>query len=494
MLRQISISNFKCFTTKETVDLNQLTVFSGKNSSGKSSLYQPLVCLAQQTPNDDVKIGNNYIPVLNTYGNLIKLGSAEELLSDPESPLDIELEYDEANIRFSYSLVEKRLLLSSQRFILYQIELDEDAVTSYSYYYSNLTKRFTIEGSHSFIFDNSYVQHELDSLIYSVLDEYSKSGKELPITNTEFTKGYFYKHDITFEEVDDISFLNNVLLGFSVSWDDIRIIIKDEILDLINPDMLDECIKKLQAATKSKRLRLSISSDYLDLGFPYERLVPVFPFRGTPKRYYDYVQDQDVISAFKYNCPAVIPYDINGDEIVSGSAQEAIRYWLKKIPEINNVRVNDRITDVSAEILIGSGNKEYPLNAVGYGLGQAIPIIIQLLTRHPKALYIIDEPEIHLHPQAQIALALFIETMSKIGRQIIMETHSEYIINKFILDSIKSTNKDIGLFWINKNNESSSVSRIEYDRLGFINNKPEGFSDGMESINNDILDFRMDNL
>lgn len=69
------------------------------------------------------------------------------------------------------------------------------------------------------------------------------------------------------------------------------------------------------------------------------------------------------------------------------------------------------------------------LGQVGIGLSQALPIVATAVVSKPGDLVMIETPEAHLHPGAQHRLANMIIELARRGRQVIVETHSEHIVN-----------------------------------------------------------------
>ncbi len=75
-----------------------------------------------------------------------------------------------------------------------------------------------------------------------------------------------------------------------------------------------------------------------------------------------------------------------------------------------------------------STNEFKPEN-VGFGISYALPIIVAVLAAEKNSLLLIENPESHLHPQAQAKLAELMALAAQNGVQICIETHSEHIIN-----------------------------------------------------------------
>lgn len=65
----------------------------------------------------------------------------------------------------------------------------------------------------------------------------------------------------------------------------------------------------------------------------------------------------------------------------------------------------------------------------GFGVTYAFPIILATLSAPKGAILIVENPEAHLHPQGQSRIGIFIAKMAGAGLKIIVETHSDHILN-----------------------------------------------------------------
>ncbi len=76
--------------------------------------------------------------------------------------------------------------------------------------------------------------------------------------------------------------------------------------------------------------------------------------------------------------------------------------------------------------------KPLNLSTVGYGVSQALPVLVELLARGKGSWFAIQQPEVHLHPCAQAALGdLFFEMASTNKMVLLVETHSDYALDRF---------------------------------------------------------------
>lgn len=141
--------------------------------------------------------------------------------------------------------------------------------------------------------------------------------------------------------------------------------------------------------------------------------------------------------------------------------------------------------------------KFYATN-VGYGLSYALPIIVALLTASTNSLIIIENPEIHLHPHGQSELAKLIARVAQTGTQIIVETHSDHIINGILVSTKQFENGENGIdrnkvqiFNCKKNDatQTAEVTPINIVGDGKIDIQPDGFFDQTERDLSYLLGF-----
>ncbi len=89
---------------------------------------------------------------------------------------------------------------------------------------------------------------------------------------------------------------------------------------------------------------------------------------------------------------------------------------------------------------------KHPLNIsnVGYGVSQVLPVVVEILTCPDDHWFAIQQPEIHLHPKAQAALGKLMHYLATVrGHHYFIETHSDYLIDRFRL-RIRESGKTAG--------------------------------------------------
>jgi len=112
---------------------------------------------------------------------------------------------------------------------------------------------------------------------------------------------------------------------------------------------------------------------------------------------------------------------------------------------------------------------------VGFGIGQALPVLVEGLRTPPAGVFIVQEPEIHLHPDAQLAMADYLVELARSGRNVIVETHSEAVLLRIRGAAIKSGSsrtalrlspEDIAIVHVSgRTTGASAVSSLSVDQL-----------------------------
>jgi hypothetical protein len=84
------------------------------------------------------------------------------------------------------------------------------------------------------------------------------------------------------------------------------------------------------------------------------------------------------------------------------------------------------------ELEIKLGDASLNINNVGYGVSQALPILVEFFNRNKGTFFAIQQPEVHLHPRAQAELGeLIFNFAAEDSKCFLVETHSDYLIDRY---------------------------------------------------------------
>jgi predicted ATPase len=109
----------------------------------------------------------------------------------------------------------------------------------------------------------------------------------------------------------------------------------------------------------------------------------------------------------------------------------AVSFWVKHLGLARTLDVKDlakRLNLFEVGIRGARQGTKSNLADVGFGISQVLPVLVQGLITQRGGIYVVQQPEIHLHPDAQAALADFFIYLASEGVMVVVETHSEYLL------------------------------------------------------------------
>ena len=197
-------------------------------------------------------------------------------------------------------------------------------------------------------------------------------------------------------------------------------------------------------------------------------------------------------------------------ETVTGDLLTNVNDWLKIFFGYAEVRTDFQEKANIAMLEVKNhplGDFESPMN-MPYGVSYLLPIIVSCLVRQiPKdklfedykskieenEIVIIENPEAHLHPSAQSKLGYFLAKMSN-HVQIVIETHSEHIINGIRLatldDDVDQNEITINFFEACEDKMEPKVTNININEFSDLKDWPKGFFDQQERDIREIIESR----
>lgn len=173
------------------------------------------------------------------------------------------------------------------------------------------------------------------------------------------------------------------------------------------------------------------------------------------------------------------------------SLSRQIDAWLKEIsPDISMSSQLFEQASTTVNIFEQNGNKDLKPYNVGFGVSYALSIITALLFTRAGGLVIIENPEAHLHPRGQSYLGRLLALTAQAGVQVIIETHSDHLINGARLmprlGKVDCENIKIYQVIVDSSERCSKALPITVNVRGELSNWPEQFFD-QQIIDMDIL-------
>ncbi|WP_237043222.1 AAA family ATPase [Photobacterium damselae] len=165
--------------------------------------------------------------------------------------------------------------------------------------------------------------------------------------------------------------------------------------------------------------------------------------------------------------------------------------WMKEIsPGISVTSKLFEEASVAVNVFEQNGSKSLKPQNVGFGVSYALSIVTALLYTRKGGLVIIENPEAHLHPRGQSYLGRLIALTAQAGVQVIVETHSDHLINGIRLmprlGKVCSSKIKIYQVVANTLEMCSNVIEITVNDQGELSEWPDQFFD-QQLIDMDIL-------
>ena len=442
MLKHLSIKNFKGWKDTGNIELAPITVFFGSNSSGKSSIGQFLVMLKQTIQQPDRKT----VLMLSGDKASVNLGTPADIFHNHDMNEKIQFEYD-------WDL-EKRAEYGSGRSRRYNaIKFQADIQVN-----------------------NPEVQYlEVDQFSYGLLQD---DKQNLTVGMKKSDDGSGSRNYELFSEVEELKRTKG------------------------RPWKLPEPMKYY--GFPDAALAYYQDSDFLqDLNLHQENLFNKFyylgPLRSKSSRIYSWAgtNPDSVGDDGRYTIQAILSAKHEGRKLGFSPRmhykpfEAVIGTALKKMGLIEEYRINriENRQDYEVKVKIKGSSEYVSLPDVGFGVSQVLPVIVQLFYAPSGSVIFIEQPEIHLHPKAQTLLADVIidavnmrENSEDRKIQVIIETHSEYLLRRLQMRISDKTMKseDLRAYFAHNKTSGSVLEELKVDTYGNILNWPEGFLGDME--------------
>ncbi len=436
-LKGLQLENFKSFKHSNELKFKKLTILTGANSSGKSSIIQAIVGALQ----------SNAFPFLfSTNGKFINMGDFIDISHKHEKAAEIAINF--------------RLLEVEEKQELY-------VKTGWKINRSNkLCQLNTFEAHESFF----HLKLERKGQTYNLsYDYYPEKDPEADV-----------KSQTTFQSI--------VSAIISTRGSEKKKKKKKE-------KSPDEITKEHFAEVHIKDIPLKIGANGLALikdqkiGLRFRYLIDVFneissnanlisSFRLHPNRtHLESSQDSNKVKKFG---EGYLDQIIRWETGNSKKKSELITH-LKQLSLLHSIET-DRIRGGRYDMLVTTtpNGTKVSLSDVGFGVSQFLPILVADLQLSKNSTLIVAQPEIHLHPNVAAGFANYlVGQIDKNQKNYIIETHSECFLNRIRLAIVKGELKeeDLSVYYLENTKGETKIYELIFNKKGQIENAPSGFFD-----------------
>ena len=116
---------------------------------------------------------------------------------------------------------------------------------------------------------------------------------------------------------------------------------------------------------------------------------------------------------------------------------------------------------------------------VGFGVSQVLPILTETLRPDASDLFLFQQPEVHLHPSAQAALGTLFCEIAASGKQLVVETHSDHLLDRIRMDVRDAKTglapEDVCVLFFERNDLAVRIHTLGFDRNGNVLDAPLGY-------------------
>lgn len=446
-IKQIRLTDFKLFKNMKC-DFNEITLLTGANSSGKSTVINALASIFQS---DEVGYPFNF----QANGKYIQLGGFKDIIragSDSEK-FGLGITFDNCDSE-KYEIDAKyRYAAKDHKIILDEVLLNHKASQTFLKWKS---------AEIGYIFkreiNDKYIELEKklgDAALRLVMESLKQKKSDLN-----------HEKIISDIKIEVQNIKNNVNKEIKIGKSD------QDISSFMQSDMSFQLgFKPIHNEFKKLKNKLSYSG----------------PIRPQPSRQYSLTNN-----IVGYDCSG-----INSIQILNNWRSNDIEKFLRVKSNISNLGLASDlevsvIKDDLAEIKIKRFKNSPSVNIsdMGFGISQVLPVLIGVEFSEKNSTILVNQPEVHLHPSSQANLANFFGNEYKENnKKFIIETHSEYLINRFrkmVVTKEFDFNK-ISILYFEATDNDSKLYNITIDKSGRLVNAPDSFFETYFVDNNELI-------
>lgn len=421
-LKTIRLINYKSFDDTGTLDIRPITILIGPNSSGKTSFVQPLLMLKQTVDSRDVT------SPLVVNGSYVQLYSYESLIANHDIRKDL-------GIELSFQTESDFLGL----------ETGEDSMfcqAKLSFIYNKLKKRIELK-----------------------LSDLSIGEQNIKIERIKLRKGVRYQATTNYIGSKDREIKQSVFSRVAPS-------------KFYSYTLRDRIIMRDRSLLSPRRLRSAVRETIEEF---IDHIFYIGPLRENPKHLYISGGELRKDVGLKGEYAADVLWTQTQGVKRARRLLERVNYWIKQFglgSEVKMQTIGRHSGFFQIVIINPETNIDATISNVGFGVSQVLPLIVEGFYSNPNSTILIEQPEIHLHPKVQADLGDLLIELTRQGRNIIVETHSEHLISRLtrrIAEGTKFTHQDLAIYYFSQKEKYTQIQNIHINELGQFENWPEGF-------------------
>ncbi len=450
MLEHISLTNFKAFREMpQPLELKPITMLAGANSSGKSSIIHALLLLKQTLESPRKRS-------LSLTGEFLNFSRYEEIVFGKQA---------DRSVTFDLKLSNSKLPAPLTGYLLSRFFSDAEV--------NSILEEASLEATYQFTFNLNQPEGHINLQAVNISSELTGARQQAEM-DLKYTDGRYIGTVL----MPDTEGIPHSYTAVEVEWSQFL------------PERY-QGIRRGQADSTEVPLDLFVISN-LQAELT-ERLHYVGPLRSEPQRAYFIFGDRLELDHRGENSAQIlwlekdkpVEYLID-DQKESLALLDAVNRTLAMMGLPQSIAPISR-EDVVSQLmlpLIGDDAQQVTIVDVGFGVGQLLPIVVAGLRAKRGDLLIFEQPETHLHPRIQASLASFFVLLTRLGKRVLVETHSDHLINGLrqqiagdLEDELELAAK-IHIVFVRPPRDrevGASIETLEFDEYGLVANWPPEF-------------------
>lgn len=455
MITRLGLTNFKAYQTPSELEFKKLNIFLGPNSSGKSSFIKALNILKENIENNKSNEPIIFNERIGDFKTLVNGGFINKTIT-----FNVGLDQDKSFLDNNRNNIVKNAMISFIDGYKDLNILNSMLHTLYSTYISNPVVNIEIQ-----IKSTSANQNTISSFVFM-----QKDGQKISIIKDR--NSYYLHQDETKIPIPNIFVPSGILFNFNSS----------------KLDNIDDQTKELVVYVFT-----ALASVSVELQLYFKNFYHLGPFRTDPNRIE--IISNESSNSVGYKGQNLIPAILNlyrEPDQYKTELKKDISMWLREFeiangleiiqPSMNrfSLSVKNKYTDIVSNIV-----------DVGTGTAQILPVIVESIVTPKNSFIVIEEPESHIHPNAQSKLAdLFVSRIEQDNKTFFIETHSIFLLQKvqILVAEGKLSPNDVGIFYFEQSKNGSKVIDLKLDYNGqFTREFPKGFYDVAYNLSTQLM-------
>lgn len=407
-ITKITVGGYKSIAQEQSIEIRPLTILAGANSSGKSSIMQPLLLLKQtlEAPYDPGAL------LLN--GPNVKITSVDQIFTkntqirlSPRFHVGVGMGEDSVTIHFRKPIGKT---------------IDVESMTE-------------LRGKKSKTYKVGMTSEQISKLAPSEIKSLLKGGNGLHLFHDQGKPVFSASRSRCF--LEPMMKVGSLVAQFAPS---------------------------ANAASTSIRALIHLPG-----------------LRGNPARTYPLgAVGKEYLGVFDFYVASIITqWQSDRDDSL-----ESLRKYLTELGLTNDV-LAEAVNDTQVELRVGRAlNSDkgdvVSIADVGFGVSQTLPVLVALLAAKPGQIVYLEQPEIHLHPRAQTAMAQVLADAAMRGVRVVAETHSSLLLLgvQTLVAEGKLPAELVKLHWFKRGDDGATTIRsADLDEDGAFGDWPEDFDD-----------------